>query len=99
MINRYDSGQVELEFGHGDIIVAPATLVSESGDTTYVLFRQAAKRYEIGEKNGIEDDDSLVDNDPDVVMSFNNPSSIDVVIKQLQAAKDTMLKQRMLRNV
>lgn len=99
MINRYNNGQVELEFGYGDIIVTPASLVSESGDTTYVLFHQTAKRYEIGDKNGIEDDDSFVNNDPDVVMSFNNPSSIDVVIKQLQAAKDAMLEQRMLRNV
>lgn len=99
MINRYNSGQVELEFGHGDIIITPASLASESGDTTYVLFHQTAKRYEIGDKNVIEDDDSFVNNDPDVVMSFNNPSSIDVVIKQLQAAKDAMLTQRMLRNV
>ena len=99
MINRYGNGQVELEFGHGDIIVAPAALATENGDAAYVLFRQAVKCYEIGEKNGIEDDDSLAVNDPDVIMSFDNPSSIDVVIKQLQAAKDAMLKQRMLRNV
>lgn len=97
MINRYSNGQVELEFGHGDIIVAPA---AGNGDATYyVLFRQAVKCYEIGEKNGIEDDDSLMFNDPNVIMSFDNPSSIDVVIRQLQAAKDAMLKQRMLRNV
>ena len=89
MINRYSNGQVELEFGHGDIIVAPA---AGNGDATYyVLFRQAVKCYEIGE-NGIEDDDSLRVNDPDVIMSFDNPSSIDVVIRQLQAAKDAMLK-------
>ena len=95
MINRYSNGQVELEFGHGDIIVATASLAAENGDTTYVLFRQAVKCYEIGEKN----DNPLVVNDPDIIMSFDNPSSIDVVIKQLQAAKNVMLKQRMLRNV
>lgn len=99
MINRYSNGQVELEFGHGDIIVTPAALATENGDVVYVLFHQTVKCYEIGEKNGIEDDDSLEVNDPDVIMSFDNPSSIDVVIIQLQAAKNAMLKQRMLRNV
>lgn len=86
MINRFENGQVELEFGYGDIIVGPL-LASDQG--IHLLFTQSNSHYDIGEYTEDEQD-----NEPDVIMTFDNPDSIDVVIKGLQRAKEAMVKNK-----
>ena len=86
MINRFENGQVELEFGYGDIIVGPL-LASDQG--IHLLFAQSNSHYDIGEYTKDEQD-----NEPDVIMTFDNPDSNDVVIKGLQRAKEAMVKNK-----
>ena len=79
----------ELDFGSGDIVASPFA----ANDNSYVgvSFRQADKCYEVGKEFEDYDDYLNFDNE-DVIMTFSNVDSIDVVIHSLQKAKDHMLK-------
>jgi hypothetical protein len=81
-------GKVEdvtiLEFGQGDILCVPG--VGEKH--TSVLFK-THEPHEIGKEHTVGPDSDQFK--PDVVMTFNNPGSIDVVIEMLQKAKKDLL--------
>lgn len=81
MINYFETGQVELKFGCGDIIVG--LLGYKGDDFAYVTFNQVDKHYTIGEPTT-----DAKDLPPDIIMAFDKVESIDVVIKRLQSARD-----------
>lgn len=84
----YSSDQSkQLEFGYGDIEVAPGLL-----DSTKIIgavcFFQSESTKRIGERSEIVTSEL---EDTDVRFLFNNVESIDVVIAALEEAKKIML--------
>lgn len=73
-----------LEFGKGDIQVIPAT----GDDYECVMFRNDSEKP-IGTYTNVEGFDSDIFK-PQVVMTFTNPDSIDVVIEKLNYAKSLL---------
>ena len=80
--------QIELEFGFGDIGIAPA---QRRGGKEVGLFLTNVIPGEVGRSlPGLEWDPAKAD----AVMTFNNVESIDVLIKALKAAKKMMKNGR-----
>ena len=84
-----DENFTELDFGEGDILIAP--LYWRDENVGGVAFEQADKRHSIGDT--IYSDNFNLKNQ-DVIMTFSNVKSIDQVIKQLNVIKETMLQNK-----
>lgn len=84
-----DENFTELDFGKGDILIAP--LYWRDDSVGGIAFEQADKRYSIGET---VDSDNFNLKSQDVIMTFSNVKSIDQVIKQLNVIKETMLQNK-----
>lgn len=84
-----DENFTELDFGKGDILIAP--LYWRDDSVGGVAFEQADKRYSIGETI---DSDNFNLKSQDVIMTFSNVKSIDIIIKQLNIIKKAMLQNK-----
>lgn len=84
-----DGNFTELDFGKGDIIIAP--LCWQDDNIGGIAFEQADKSYSIGET--IDSDNFNLKNQ-DVIMTFSNVKSIDKIIEQLNAIKEMMLQNK-----
>lgn len=83
----------QLEFGYGDIEVAPGLLKSNDS-VGVVCFFQREKPNPIGEKGTIETHAEVELEDTPVRMIFEKVESIDVVIWALEEAKKFMLNKK-----
>lgn len=81
--------QIELNFGNGDIIVYPVVLHDDIH--TCICLEKVEEQYKIGEY--VEGSGEKFDiKNQDVVLTFDNIKSIDVVIDALQDIKDFMIE-------
>jgi hypothetical protein len=87
-----DIDSTELEFGYGDIEVAPALLQCDE-TIGAVCFFQRAKPQAIGERGDYTPNMVVERENTPVRMTFEKVQSIDVVIKALQEAKELMQKK------
>lgn len=98
MVYQLDSGQIMLEFGHGDILVPMWTKAEaqrpDDDDFAYVGFTQAKNTYQIGE-NTLNKNES---NYPDVIMAFDKVESVDVVMKALQFVREHLASENKTNN-
>jgi hypothetical protein len=90
IVNINESKQ--LEFGHGDIEVAPALLQTDEV-VGAVCFFQRETVNTIGEHTDYEPNKTVDVEDTPVRMIFDKVESIDVVIWALQKAKEMMLEK------
>lgn len=84
-----DGNFTELDFGEGDIIIAP--LYWQDDSVGGIAFEQADKRRSIGET---VDSDNFNLKSQDVIMTFSNVKSIDIIVKQLNIIKEAMLQNK-----
>lgn len=84
-----DENFTKLDFGKGDIIITPFYLQDDNIDG--VAFEQSDKRYSIGETIDL---DNFNLKNQDVIMTFSNVKSIDIIIKHLNIIKKAMLQNK-----
>lgn len=87
MINRNEE-QVKLEFGNGDICIAGGYTDNEDKRTGFVLFTNQEPR-DIGSVGVIKSGEVNLEEYP-IIMTFSKRESIDVVIRELEKAKELM---------
>ena len=80
--------QVILEFGNGDICIAGGYSKNEDKKTGFVIFTNQEPR-EKGHVGDIKSGEVDLEEYP-IIMTFSKKESIDVVIKELEAAKSYM---------
>lgn len=80
--------QKRVIFGNGDILVDVNTKINEGNDTIegLLLIDELDRNHEIGSNVGTYKDDSTAQ----VVLSFKNVESLDVVIKKLLSLREKM---------
>lgn len=83
----------QLEFGYGDIEVAPG-LLNDEEPVGVICFFNGQKGNRIGVKTTYDDPVELPIERTPVRMVFEKTESIDVVIRALQDTKRLMLKRR-----
>ena len=86
---KIKDGQAIMNFGTGDICIAGGNLNDTSKG--YVFFVNQTAR-EIGSKGIVKPYEEFRDSDMDVIMTFTDSKSIDVLIGQLLEAKEVMDK-------
>lgn len=89
MVNITKSGQVDIEFGNGDILISSGRL--ETGEGLVILSNQ--EPHEIGETSEkFKGKQVYVYDNPEIqtIITFSKIESIDVFISELQNAKAEM---------
>ncbi|MDR4315010.1 Uncharacterised protein [Niallia circulans] len=82
----------QLEFGYGDINVAPGLLALEGESIGVVAFMNNSSRDRIGKYTEYPENTTIQVTDTPVRMLFEKVESIDVVIRAFESAKAMMIK-------
>lgn len=90
MLKIRESGQVDIEFGLGDILISSGRL--ESGEGLVIFSNQ--EPHEIGEASERFKGCTEAFDNPEIqaIITFSKPESIDVLIGELENAKSKMFK-------